>query len=282
MTASLSRNVYIDQLDTTSRLEIYMTVVNVMSQEVVCVTADDFVTHARQIMRDHHLRSLPVVVDEQFMRVLGILTDQDVLNISSAHSGVTVRGFATVCPAITPDTDVREAARMMVDARLNMVPVIRSIEDQTLVGVLSTTDLLKKLRPAKHLVVRDIMSGKVATCSPEDRIAKVWSTMLESDYTGLPVTSPKGAVVGVVTRHDIIKAGFARIGLEDESGTRAKQSPLVERVMSTPAYTISPVTSVSEAIGTMLELDVGRLSVVEEGKLVGIIDRIDAVQACLS
>jgi len=259
-----------------------MTVVNLMSQEVVCVTADDFVTYARQIMRDHHLRSLPVVEDERFMRVLGILTDQDVMHISSAHSGVTVRGFATVCPVITPDTDVQEAARMMVDARLNVVPVIRSIEDQTLVGVLSSTDLLKKLRPAKHLVVRDIMSGKVVTCSPEDRIAKAWSTMLESDYTGLPVTSPKGAVIGVVTRSDIIKAGFARIGLEDESGTRAKQSPLVERVMSTPAYTISPATSVSEAIGTMLELDVGRLSVVDEGRLVGIIDRIDAVQACLS
>ncbi len=271
-----------DRTDTTSRLEIYMTVANVMSQEVVCVTADDFVTHARQIMRDRHLRSIPVVENERFMRVLGILTDQDVLHISSARSGVTVRGFVTVCPTITPDTDVDGAARMMVDARLDMVPVIRSIDDKTLVGVLSTTDLLKKLRPAKHLVVRDTMSGKVVTCSPEDRIAKAWSTMLESDYTGLPVISPKGAVIGVVTRYDIIKAGFARIGLEDEGGTRAKQSPLVEKVMSTPAYTISPAASISEAIDTMLELDVGRLSVVDSGRLVGIIDRIDAVQACLS
>ncbi len=259
-----------------------MTVVDIMSQEVVCVTADDFVTHARQIMRDRHLRSLPVVEDERLMRVLGILTDQDVLQVSSSRSGVTVRGFVTVCPAITTDTDVQEAARMMVDARLSRVPVIRSIDDQTLIGVLSTTDLLKKLRPAKHLVVRDIMTVKVVTCSPGDQIAKVWSTMLESDYTGLPVLSPKGAVVGVVTRYDIIKAGFARIGLEDEGGTRAKQSPPVERVMSTPAYTISPAASVSEAINMMLELDVGRLSVVDEGRLVGIVDRIDAVQACLS
>jgi len=30
------------------------------------------------------------------------------------------------------------------------------------------------------------------------------------------------------------------------------------------------------------ELDVGRLSVIDDSKLVGIIDRIDALQACLS
>ena len=258
-----------------------MTVGNVMLKEVVRVTADDFVTHARQIMRDHHLRSLPVVEDERSMRVLGMLTDQDVMHISSAHSGVTVRGFATVCPAITPDTGVEEACAAMVDARFSRVPVIRSIDDQTLVGILSTTDLLKKLHPGAHLVVRDIMTEKVVTCSPDDRIAKVWSNMLESDYTGLPVLSPKGVLIGMVTRYDIIKAGFARIGLEDEGGTRAKQSVLVERIMNTPAYTVSPATPVSEAIGMMLKLDVGRLSVVDNNRPVGIIDRLDAMQACL-
>ena len=258
-----------------------MTVGDVMSKEVTCVTADDFVTHARQIMRDHHLRSLPVVEDEEYMRVLGILTDQDVMQISSARSGVTVRGFVTVCPAITPDTGVVEACAAILDARLNRVPVIRSINDQTLVGILSTTDLLKKLRPRAHLVVRDIMTGKVVTCSPKDRVAKVWSTMLESDYTGLPVLSLKGVLIGMVTRSDIIRAGFARIGLEDEGGTRAKQSPPVEKIMNTPAYTVSPATPVSGAIDMMLKLDVGRLSVVDDGRLVGIVDRIDLVQACL-
>jgi CBS domain-containing protein len=263
------------------RLEVDMTVVDIMSKEVACVTADDFVTHARQIMRDRHLRSLPVVEDERFKRVLGILTDQDVMHISSARSGVTVRGFVTISPAITPDTDVEEACVAMVGARLSRVPVIRSIDDQTLVGILSTTDLLKKLHPRAHQVVRDIMTEKVVTCLPEDRIAKVWSTMLESDYTGLPVISPKKVLIGMVTRYDIIKAGFARIGLEDEGGTRAKQSQPVEKIMNTPAYTVSPATPVSEAIDMMLKLDVGRLSVVDEGRLAGIVDRIDAVQACL-
>jgi len=258
-----------------------MTVGDVMSKEPVCVTADDFVTHARQIMRDHHLRSLPVVEDERFMRVLGVLTDQDVLHISSSRSGVTVRGFTTICPAITPDTGVEDAARMMVDAKLSRMPVIRSIDDPILAGVLSAADLLRKLHPRAHRVVSDIMTTRVVTCSPDDRIAKVWSTMLESDVTGMPVQSPKGALIGMVTRHDIISAGFARIGLEDESGTRAKQSPLVERIMSTPAYTVPPAMPVSEAIDMMLKLDVGRLTVVDNNRLAGIIDRIDAVQACL-
>ncbi len=258
-----------------------MTVNDVMSKEPACVTADDFVTHARQIMRDHHLRSLPVVEGERFMRVLGILTDQDVLHISSSRSGVTVRGFVTESPLITQDTGVEDAARMMVDAKMSRVPVIISTGDQTLAGVLSAADLLRNLHPGAQLVVRDIMTERVVTCLPDDRIAKVWSTMLESDVTGLPVLSSKGALIGMVTRHDIIKAGFTRIGMEDESGTRAKQSPLVERIMSTPAHTVSQTMPVSEAIDMMLKLDVGRLTVVDNNKLTGIIDRIDAVRACL-
>ena len=48
-----------------------MTVDEIMSKDGVFVKEDDFVTHARQMMRDHFLRGLPVIDDSE--KVVGIL-----------------------------------------------------------------------------------------------------------------------------------------------------------------------------------------------------------------
>lgn len=96
-------------------------------------------------------------------------------------------------------------------------------------------------------------------------------------FSGYPVVKA-GRPVGIVTRRNIINAGYARIEKEDEHGTKATMSPPVEKVMSTPIYTISPQATLKEAIQVFLKLDIGRISVVSDGKLVGIIDRNDIIK----
>jgi len=56
-------------------------------------------------------------------------------------------------------------------------------------------------------------------------------------------------------------------------------SPSVEKVMSTPAYSLSSESTLSEAIQAFLKLDVGRISITNEGKLIGIVDRNDIIKA---
>jgi len=89
----------------------------------------------------------------------------------------------------------------------------------------------------------------------------------------------KGELVGMVTRRNIINAGYARIEREDEHGTQSTMSPPVEKVMSTPAYTLSPEATLAEAIQAFMKLDVGRISIINDGKLVGIVDRNDVIKA---
>ena len=73
-----------------------MNVSEIMSEGPVSVKEGDFVTHARQLMRDHFLRSL-VVVDEE-NRLVGMLSDQDILRVTSTRSNVTVGGYARAVP----------------------------------------------------------------------------------------------------------------------------------------------------------------------------------------
>lgn len=124
------------------------------------------------------------------------------------------------------------------------------------------------------------MTKKVKTCSPDDKVNTVWGHMLETDYTGIPVISKKGEPIGMITRRDIIKSGAVRIEVEDERHTKPKESPKVEKVMSTPAYTLSENDSIQSAIDVILRYDIGRVTIVnEEGRVSGIVDRQDLLEA---
>ena len=258
-----------------------MIVEEIMSKGPVSVKDSDFVTHARQQMRDHFLRGLPVV--DESNRVIGILSDQDILNITSTRSNVTVGGYARECPTITPDMDIIKAAHLLVDAKQNRVPVVVSTSDKTCVGILSNADILKNIHSGKASpqTIGDIMTVKILTCHPEDNIAKVWLQMTKYNYTGLPVVSKKNEMIGIITRRDVIKSGYARTGSSDVHGTRPGDSTRVEKVMSTPPYKISQDATLFEATEMMLHYDVGRICIVNKNKLIGIVGRQDVLRACL-
>ncbi len=253
-----------------------------MSKDPVFVRGDGYMTHARQLVRDNFIRGLPVV--DEGNKVLGLLTDQDVLNIHSSKSNVTVKGYIRESPLVTPDTDILKAARLLLDAKQHHVPVVASASDRTLVGILSDADLLRHIQPTKMSpgTVEKIMTTNVKTAYPDDSISRIWENMLDWDYTGIPVVSHKKEVLGIVTRIDIIKAGYARIGTTNTQGRSSGGSLKVEKVMSTPLYSLPPTASVSEAIGELLHNNIGRISVTNGGKLVGIVDRHDLLSACLA
>jgi CBS domain-containing protein len=253
-----------------------MNVGEIMSEGPVSVKEGEFITHVRQLMRDHFLRGV-VVVDEG-NRLVGMLNDQDIMRVTSTRSDITVSGYARQSPTVTPDMDVVKAAKLMVQSKQNRVPIVKSTTDRTVVGILSDVDILRNVELPRNAskTLESIMTKKVKTCSPDERISKVWNYMIETDYTGIPVVSKKGDPIGMITRRDIIKAGILRMSVEDERATRPNESPKVERVMSTPAYTLSENDSIKSAIEMVVQRDIGRVTVVDEhGKISGIADRQD-------
>ena len=259
-----------------------MKVSEIMSEGPICVKEGDFVTHARQMMRDYFLRGL-VVVDEGD-KLVGMLTDQDILRVTATRSNVTVRGYARECPTVTPDMEIQKAAKLMLEAKMNRVPVVVSTTDRKVLGVLSNSDLLKNMKLPKGAPenVGEIMTRKVETCTPDERVTKVWAHMLEAGYTGIPVVSEKGEIQGMITRRDVLKSGAVRIGAEDSRGTRTSETAKVEKIMSTPAYTLTEDDSIERTREMIIHYDIGRVTVVNGTKVAGIVDRQDLLGAFIS
>lgn len=253
-----------------------MKVRDIMSADPMSVDINEFVTRAREIMRDYNFDSLPVT-DKG--RVAGMVTLQDIINITSTRSDVTVNGYVRLdVPTMTPDTDLDRAAAIIIRTDEGRVPIVDA--NKKLVGLLSIKDIFKGL-PELDLSdepVSKFMTKKVVVCQPQDTLSRVWTNMQNFGFTGFPVVTVDQEVIGMITREDVMKKGYARI--ESESERKGRSSTTVQKIMSTPAVTIDESRSMIEAAKIFLDRDIGRIPVVKNKKLVGIIDRFDVIRAC--
>ncbi len=119
------------------------------------------------------------------------------------------------------------------------------------------------------LKVRDAMTPvkDIVTVSPEDTVQDVLSMVRKTGHLGYPVTKD-GKLVGIVTLTDINS-------VPEENRTKIR----VKDVMSRNVITISPDDNLEDALKLLIEYDIGRLPVVEDEKLVGIITRSDIMKA---
>ncbi|MDD4162532.1 MAG: CBS domain-containing protein [Methanothrix sp.] len=256
-----------------------MLVEDILSRDPLYIEESTFLTKARQMIRDNHVRGLPVVNSKGV--VLGIVTNQDMLRVTSTKSNVTVSGYMVQVPTITGQMDILDAARLMLKEKKTLLPVVESNEKPVLKGVVSLLDVFKNLNldnvPRKQ--VSEIMTTKVVTTCPDDPVTKIWDLMVEKDFTGLPVVKD-GKPMGMITRFDMLK-GSARISKESARKSADTMQMPVEKFMSSPLFSVKPEDSVATAIERMLKHDVGRISVVDGETLVGIVDRNDLIKSYL-
>jgi len=124
---------------------------------------------------------------------------------------------------------------------------------------------LQSLAVRPHLV-RDMMSYPVKTVSPDTLLGEVEQILLRYGHTGVPVTEDK-RLVGIISRRDVDKA--IKHGL-----THAP----VKGFMTTKVTTVDVNAPWEEVQRLMVQHDIGRLPVVEEGNVVGIVSRSDVLR----
>jgi len=258
---------------------------DVMHPCSIFVSSNDLVTKARAVMRSTGFRSLPVIDGG---KLSGIITVKEVMQVTSTRSNITVSGIMFPSRLIaTPIMPLVDLAKQMVDLEVSDVPVIRSQSDRTVVGLVKLDDILGRIagRVPSSQLVENVMVREVVTCEPEDEISRIWDLMEKTNYSGIPVirydkSRKVKLVLGMITRSDIIRSGTIRLSEESDKG-RFKSSPRVKSVMRTPAIFVSPKSPLSTAIDLMLRKNIGRLVVVENENLVGVLSRSDIIKfAC--
>ena len=126
-------------------------------------------------------------------------------------------------------------------------------------------NLQKMLMPA--VTAKDIMAYPVKTITPDTTIKRAGDLMYRYGHSGYPVVE-KGELIGLITRRDLDKANHHGLG----------HAP-VKAYMSTNIITITPDDTLEEIQQTVIDHNVGRLPVLENGELVGILTRTNIIEA---
>ena len=139
--------------------------------------------------------------------------------------------------------------------------------------------------------VGEVMTREVLFVAPGTPLQDVAARMLEARVSGLPVVRD-GEVVGVVSETDLLtkaallgEATPGSLVLALSSNRRhaaaKKGARTASEAMTAPAITTTPSVSAAAAARLMIERDVNRLPVVDDGQLVGIVTRSDLIRIFL-
>ncbi len=145
--------------------------------------------------------------------------------------------------------------------------------------------------------VRDIMDSEVPTVGPDDDVESAIRLLREHDLPGVPVLNDGGRVVGIVTESDLVLSDEQGdlhlphyielfggvIYLESlqrfEDRLRKAFASKVSDMMTADPVTIEPEATVEEAAKLIAGKRHNRLPVVEHGRFVGVVTRLDVLEA---
>jgi CBS domain-containing protein len=151
-----------------------MKVQEIMSRDVVTVTADASLKQVAEILAVRGISGVPVVDDDGF--VVGVVSEADILfkeRGPSTRTGVfgwlldrygyegqlkleaQIAGEAMTAPpvVIEPQRPVAEAAHVMLERRVNRLPVV---ENGRLVGLVTRADLVRAFARPDKAIEREI------------------------------------------------------------------------------------------------------------------------------
>ncbi|WP_405304118.1 CBS domain-containing protein [Methanobrevibacter sp.] len=173
---------------------------------------------------------------------------------------------------VDKDQNLTDALKLLRKHNVSRLPVTNNKE---LVGIISERDIADKLgsskyenMPASRLHISSVMVKDVITVPQTMQLGEVAKIMLEKGIGSVPVMN-EDKMVGIVSKADFVTLA---VGIAFDKIT-------VKEIMSKELISISPTERIIHARRKMLESHVGRLPVVDDGELVGMITSKDLMRA---
>ncbi|MBK5217189.1 MAG: CBS domain-containing protein [Propionibacteriales bacterium] len=128
----------------------------------------------------------------------------DVLSSKGSNAVYTVR----------PDATVQELLDLL--AEHNVGALVVSEDDETLIGIVSERDIVRKLRVfenARDVKVSNIMTTDVRTCSMTDSVGDLMAVITDRRIRHIPVVEDS-KIVGVLSIGDAVKYRMQQLEFE--------------------------------------------------------------------
>ena len=181
---------------------------------------------------------------------------------------------------VDKDQNIQDALKLMKKHKISRLPVVNINEGHVRepVGIVTEKDIALKLGsskygnlPPSHFHVSTVMKQDPVVVESTQNIGTAAKTMIENKIGGMPVLKDC-EIVGMLTKTDF---------LEICHGKPFNATNISER-MRTDLITVSSQDRLVHARRCLIDKEIGRLPVVEEGVLEGILTAKDVAMAMIS
>jgi len=118
----------------------------------------------------------------------------------------------------------------------------------------------------QNVTVGDMMSSPVTTVAPTLPVSQVITMMYSSKHLGFPVVE-RDTLIGMVTLADV-----------NRNSSIDREAMQVRDIMTHDPVTLPPTAPVIEALKIMSARNFGRIPVVQDGRILGIVTRTDIIK----
>src|SRR5699024_8749671 len=247
-------------------------IINRFSEEMLDPDQQEILNHLFQNLKTYYIDGLHI-------------------NVSTYASDKFTKGLATLVEKLSEITDadatlivVKMKNRVYIigrasSDRVDLLPILTrwegggheqagsaSIKNGNHKEIFKDVEQNLKLMIKPAITARDLMTHPVKTILPETSIEEAGKLMFRYGHSGFPVEK-EGQLEGIITRRDLEKANHHGLG----------HAP-VKAYMSTQVFTVNPETTEEEIQQLIIDHNIGRIPVVENGKLIGIVSRTNIIE----
>jgi Zn-dependent protease/predicted transcriptional regulator len=134
------------------------------------------------------------------------------------------------------------------------------------IGASSESTAVKYSFLLQNVTVGDMMSSPVTTVSPTLPLREVITMMYSSKHLGFPVVD-RDTLIGMITLADV-----------NRTSPIDREAMQVRDIMTRDPVTLPPSAPVIDALKIMSARNFGRIPVVQDGKILGIVTRTDIIK----
>jgi len=175
-----------------------MIVKDYMTSDVVHVEIPGNRDDVLKILKRTGISGVPVIKNK---KLVGIITRKDLLRKPEE----TQLGLLMTAKPLTigPDTEVSEAARILVTKKIRRLPVV---EDGHLLGLLSVADLVHAIAQKKIKdEIKDIYTSQTFALWEETPLPVVGRVMEISGVDAIPILDAENRLQGIISERDLIR-----------------------------------------------------------------------------
>jgi predicted transcriptional regulator len=250
----------------------------VFSKKFTSVSQDEMLSSCLSLFKEE-MPPVLVVVDSKG-KYKGVISHRRIIRSRLDPSTTKVETLMQSAPTVTLQDSLSKVARLMINSGIKQLPVFSG---EKMVGIVTDEDVIHGAVIGKwgNIKVEEIMTKKPFVVEEKESVGAVLSLFREHGISHVPVVS-EGKLVGMVSISDVITQIFQPRQRQTVGEAAGEKVPVLsipaKGIMTKPAITVLPETTVKDAEGQMHKSKISSLVIASKGRPVGILTKRDFLE----